>query len=317
MFVGLSRRGAAWMGLREPAGDASSQTVDRFVLQPNLEIYAPPNLAPNLLYRLFKIAEPSSGAGALLTLTAETLRRAFDRGETGDSILELFRSHSQTGVPQNVEYLVNEIGGKHGHIHIGQAGIYLQVSDPMLLKEIKAQKRLKIHFRRQLTETVALVAGDSVDSILKQLRQAGYLPVSDEARHETTSAHHPPKTRYRSPIPAQNHSSPVEPKIDWDLIAEEDGLPWDDSAKPDVAIEKQTLTDAQKRSLLLRAAGAKLVLAIRYQPDPRVQVAEREIEPIGLAGSLLRAYDRSKGGPVLFNMRYITSVRETGQMFSE
>lgn len=312
MFVRTSDRGAATLGFRDSAPVTVHQTIDRFVLQPNLEIYAPPNLLPSLLYRLFRIAEPSSRGGSLLTLSADTLRRALDRGETSDSILELFRAHSQTGVPQNVEYLINQVGGMHGHIHIGQAGLYIQVSDPVLLKEIQAQKKLNIHVRRQLTDTVALVTGDSVDAILKQLRQAGYLPVSDEDRHAPTTpaaAKHP----YKPPVVARKQSVQSAPHLDWDAIAAEDGQRWDEPQQA-VPIERAA-TEAQARQLLDRAAKERLVVAVRYQPDARAPSDEREIEPIGVAGSLLRAYDRGKRAPVLFNVRYITSIRTTGERF--
>ena len=69
----------------------------------------------------------------MLALSRDTLRRALDRGETCDSILAFLNEYSQTRVPQNVEYLIREVGGKHGHIRIGQAGLYMVVNDPMLL----------------------------------------------------------------------------------------------------------------------------------------------------------------------------------------
>ena len=313
VFVRATDRGAVTLGFREPGPAPEHQTVDRFVLQPNLEIYAPPNLAPNLLYRLFRIAEPSSRAGSLLTLTADTLRRAFDRGETAKSILDLFRTHSQTGVPQNVEYLINEVGGKHGHIHIGQAGLYIQVTDPVILKEIQAQKKLNIHIRRQLTDTVALVTGDSVDAILRQLRQAGYLPVSDEERHAPTTTPAAKTRTYSPPTATRRQATQSEPRMDWDAIASEDGQPWDDPVMSSPA--ERASTEPETRQLLNRAAKERRVLAVRYQPDARAPSDEREIEPIGVAGSLLRAYDRTRKTPVLFNIRYITSVRTTGERF--
>lgn len=312
-FIRLSDRGLAVLGSGDAETMDDSHTVDRFIVQPNLEIFAPPNLSPRLLYRLFRIAEPSSRAGSILSLTSDTLRRALDRGETAESILALFREYSQTGVPQNVEYLINEVGGKHGHIHIGQAGLYIQVADPVLLKEIKAQKKLNIHFRRQLTDTVALVTGDSVDSILKHLRQAGYLPVSDEDQRDVVPALSHMTRTYKSPVrPAKNSA---EPRVDWEGVAADDGTPWDQPESHE-GIERPA-TAAKMRELMARAARSGLVLVIRYQPDARAGSTERKIEPIGLAGSLLRAFDRTKGAAVLFNVRYITSVWTTGETFDK
>lgn len=315
-YVRLTERGLDTLGIQPRTADPESQTVDTvdtFIVQPNLEIFAPPNLAPNLLYRLFRIAEPSSRAGSLLTLSNDTLRRAMDRGETAKSILELLRAHSQTGVPQNVEYLINQVGEKHGHIHIGQAGLYIQVSDPVLLKEIRAQKKLNIHIRRQLTDTVALVTGDSVDSILRQLRLAGYSPVSDEEKHAPATAAAPGKRVYRPPAEPRPAAAPQD-RIDWAAVAASDGLELPAAAPPPGPVES-AIPATEVRDLLARALKDRLVLAMQYRPDARSPSAEREIEPIGLAGSLLRAFDRSKGAALLFNTRYITSIRATGETF--
>ncbi len=315
-YVRLSERGNTALGGEESASTEGMQTVDTFIVQPNLEIYTPPNLSPSLLYRLFRIAEPSSRAGSLLVLTKETLRKALDRGETADGILALFRERSQTGVPQNVEYLINEMGGKHGHIHIGQAGIYIQVSDPMLLKEIQAQKKLNIHFRRQLTDTVALVTGDSMDSILKQLRQAGYLPVSDEEKHASAITIRPPKHPYQPPPVVKSKQADTEGRIDWKAVEAEEGEPWDHPAVESAPL-LQTDAPLELRKLIMRSIDERLCLSICYQPDARASTAEREVEPIGFAGSLLRAYDRGKLSNILYNIRYITYARATGERFEK
>src|SRR5262249_44513062 len=133
--------------LGEPYPDNSDE-AHQFVVQPNLEIYAPPNLTPKLYYGLFRIADPK-GSG-MLEISRDSLRKAMDREMTSGSILDFLRQHSSTGLPQNVEYLVREVGGRHGHIRVGNAGLYLVVDDPILLKELAAQKKLSIQIRKQL-----------------------------------------------------------------------------------------------------------------------------------------------------------------------
>ena len=63
-------------------------------------------------------------------------------------MLAFLQAHARTGIPQNVEYLINDVGGKHGHIHLGKAQMYMQVDTPLLLKELQARKEIKPFFVR-------------------------------------------------------------------------------------------------------------------------------------------------------------------------
>jgi len=230
--VCLSPRGRAQLLGETTVDHDQTERPDKFVVQPNMDVYAPLDLAPGLLFRLFRVAE-TRGSG-MLAITRETLRCAFDRGETPESLLGFLRKHSKTPLPQNVEYLINEVGGRHGHIRIGHAGIYMKVTDPILLQEIKADKKLKIHVRAELADTVALITGESVDAILRQLRQAGYLPVADDSSN--TAAHDDMGEEVtwirRPPSPRKVASPKVESQIDWLAVRASEGVPWDVASSP-------------------------------------------------------------------------------------
>src|SRR5207302_4023627 len=134
------------------------------------------------LHHLLMLTEaPAKGAtGNTVSVTRDSIRRALDQGITAREILAFLQSHARTGIPQNVEYLINEVGGKHGHIHIGRAQMYLQVDSPLLLKELQARKEIKPYIVRTLGETVALLKADEPEKLLRELRKAGYLPISDD-----------------------------------------------------------------------------------------------------------------------------------------
>jgi hypothetical protein len=286
--------------------------VESFIVQPNLEVYAPPNLSPRLLYRLYRISEPASNG--LLSVSRESLRQAFDTGENVKDLLKFLAQHSQKSVPQNVEYLIKEVGGRHGHIRVGQAGIYLQVDDPVLLKELKAQKKLDVHFRGQLADTVALVTGDSVESILKQLRQAGYFPVSDNER----TAARPPSGKsartYTPPREPKASHQDIDARIQWASIAEETGAHWEDAAEvdpePRIANSPEEVAD-----LVEEAVERGLCLEIVYQAQDKGPITERVIEPVALYGSLVEAFCRARQDMRHFNVRYIRRARLTGETF--
>jgi len=299
--------------LGEEENAAAIPVSESFIVQPNLEIYAPPNLAPRLLYRLFRITNPSGNG--LLTLNGETLRRALDRGETAGGLLEFLRAHSQTGVPQNVEYLIHEIGERHGHIKVGQAGLYIQVSDPQLLKELKAQKKLGIHFRGQLADTVALITGDSVEAVLRQLRQAGYFPVNADEQEDRRPSTAPGSRRVQpAPRPEKAAPSEIETRIDWEAVAASDGLPWETSA-PTTAPSESVTAQKDIVALLSRAIREHLCVEIEYQRNDWEPRTERIIEPRGIVGSLVSAHCRLRHDDRQFNLRYIRQARLTGETF--
>ena len=322
----LSEHAACWLSRSDAADSAApcpppQELPDKFILQPNLDIFAPPNMPASVLYRLFTIAEPS-GVG-MARLTRESLRQALDAGEDYDSLVTFLRERSHTGVPQNVEYLLREVGGRHGHIEVGHAGLYLKVDDPALLKELQAQKNLKISFRRSLADNIALVTGDSVDGILKLLRQAGYFPVS----HEEKSAPKPaPRIGRRlkdedldeifAESPSYSTVGEIESRIDWDAVAAEDGMPYREEPEPAKAAARGTAS-SYIEELVWKAMEESRCLEIVYKPADGGSLTQRVIEPAEMAGPLVYAYCRLRQDWRNFNLRNIQSARLTGEDFEE
>ena len=86
---------------------------------------------------------------------------------------------------------------------------------------------------------------------------------------------------------------------------------------PDEAAVDPSQTATEITRTITQALRGSYVLAIHYQPDPKQPAPEREVEPVGMAGSLLRAYDRQRNEYVLLNTRYITSAEPTGETFEK
>ena len=179
----LTPEGAYLFDIPGAAPPGETPTETQFIVQANSEIFLPPYLETATHFHLLLITEtPGKGAsGNVVSLTRESIRRALDQGITGREMLEFLRSHARTAIPQNVEYLIDEVSGKHGHIHIGRAQMYLQVDSPLVLKELQARRELKGYFVRTLGDTVAILNAPEPDKLLKELRKAGYLPISDDA----------------------------------------------------------------------------------------------------------------------------------------
>lgn len=290
--------------------DQPASERPRFVVQPNLEVYAPPGLPAGDLYRLFRMAEPA-GAG-LLAISRESLRKAFDSGERSDELIAFLRERSVSGLPQNVEYLIREVGAKHGHIRIGQAGLFIQVSDPLLMKELQSQKGLKVHFREELSETIALISGDSIDAVMKQLRQAGYMPVTSAG--ESAGTQKPPAAPALAP-PPRISSSEKEARIDWESVAATEDRPWtvDESAVSSAAPKNN---GNGIRALVKQAIREGRCLEISYHKRGDDFDTLRVVEPEFMDEYQLHAYCRLRGDDRVFNFSNITAARLLDEVFA-
>ncbi len=192
----LTPSGMAILKQNLKALHALTPQEEGFYLQPNGDLILPPYLKALVRYRLLLYADPVLKGGGAFQMTRDSLRRALDDGETGKEILAFLQSHSRSGVPQPIEYLVNEVAGKHGHIRIGSAKFYLQVDDPVLLKELRSRKELAPYLKNEIAETAAAVEVEDIEKFMRELRRAGYAPVRDE-----------PAKKKRKPPKAPNRAS--------------------------------------------------------------------------------------------------------------
>ncbi|MET0235567.1 MAG: helicase-associated domain-containing protein [Kibdelosporangium sp.] len=109
--------------------------------------------------------------------TPDTVRHAFDSGMTAAAILDSLASIATHGVPQPLEYLVNDIARRHGQIRAVDAACCV-VAEESQAAEILATRSLRKLGLRQIASTV-LVSAKSVSDTLGALRAAGFAPVGE------------------------------------------------------------------------------------------------------------------------------------------
>lgn len=331
----LTPMGRFLLGVEGAATPPPDPREDQLIVQANGEIFLSPYLEPATLYHLLAMTDPPAkgGTGNTVSLTRESIRRCLDQGANTRDILAFLQAHARTGIPQNVEYLINDVGGKHGHIHIGRAQMYVQVDTPLLLKELEARRELKPYFARSLSDTVAILKADDPDKLLRELRKAGYLPVSDDETPRTALNLKPkPAPPAAPPIThvddkRTNRPAKADATLDWDRIAQEDGKPWEKGNTASTAIvansggpttgttsnlvRNQTLI----KTLLMQASKTNTVVEIEYLEMGKPTLARREVEPERVIGGILSAYDRLTGEHQNFNISRIQWARLTGEIF--
>ncbi|AYG02788.1 helicase-associated domain-containing protein [Gryllotalpicola protaetiae] len=93
--------------------------VDKVYLQHDLTIVSPGPLVPSLDAHLRRVADVESRAlASSYRVTAASLERAIGAGETAESIRSFLTSVSLTGIPQPLDYLIDEAVKRYGLIRV-------------------------------------------------------------------------------------------------------------------------------------------------------------------------------------------------------
>jgi len=94
--------------------------VEQVYVQHDLTIIAPGPLVASVDGRLRGFAEVEArGVASSYRVTAASLTRALIAGETADDIRSFLETVSLTGVPQPLDYLLNDTAGRFGSLRVG------------------------------------------------------------------------------------------------------------------------------------------------------------------------------------------------------
>lgn len=148
------------------------------IVQPNLEIMAPPDLGAAHVFRLAGFCSIRNvDVMTTFEITRESVRGAMDRGAAGEEILSFLRELSRVDVPETVTHLVEECSSKHGEVYLSSSSGYITADDPVLLREIAATPRFQ-PFIREVVENRMLVLAPDVEmkKLAQLMRHLGLMP---------------------------------------------------------------------------------------------------------------------------------------------
>ena len=182
--------------------------VAEFVIQADLTAVIAGEPAPAMRAELDLLADvESKGAATVYRFSEQSVRRAFDTGRTATGILRFLEGHATRGVPQPLEYLVNDLGRRFGNVRVGTVATYVRSDDPALLAEVVAARAASKLRLRSIAPTV-LVSDMDAATVTSTLQAAGYLPAREApdggilltapATHRLAPTRFPP----RRPAPA-------------------------------------------------------------------------------------------------------------------
>lgn len=279
------------------------EPVDHVLIQGDFTAVAPGPLRADVSRTLRVLADvESTGGGAVYRFSEASLRRGFDAGRDAEGILDSLASLSATPVPQGLEYLIKDLGRKHGQLRVGLAGSYVRSEDPALLAATLADAR-----GIDLVEIApgVLVSTEPPDRLIAALQSIGAAPIAESPDGRVlTAPSRPLRTPPRTPpSPSREGVVPREGLITAAIAT------WRSSAsrtsESGVAVPQGSAPETL----------ATLRSALADQSEVQIGYADSEgerhallVTPVRLAAGTLTAVDHSVGQVRSFSVARITGA---------
>ena len=122
----------------------------------------------------------NQGTATSWRFSPASVRRAFDQGSTAETLLDELGSVAAGELPQPLVYLVNDVARRHGEAQVIPVASVVVGTDPAVLTEIAAHRKLAKLGLRAVAPTVLTSTVDARGT-LDALREAGYAPTRHAA----------------------------------------------------------------------------------------------------------------------------------------
>ena len=283
--------------------------VDHVLLQADLTAVAPGPLEPVVARGLALLADVESRGGATVyRFGPASMRRALDAGWPATEVHAFLEQHSRTPVPQPLSYLVDDTARRHGRLRVGGAGVYVRSDDPAELDGLLADSGLVSLRLRRVAPTVALSEAPA-DVVLARLRATHHAPVLEDADGRSAETAAPVRRAPTRPVPATT----VTVLGEAEAVAVVTALRAGERARASRPTGEQAPTAGPARLVaqLRDAAEDGRTVWLSYL-DETGTVSERVVDPVGVDGGRLTAYDHRSARTRTFTLHRISRVAPAG-----
>jgi hypothetical protein len=174
----ITGSGMAVLGGTAPEAPApEAQPQPTLLLQATFEAIVPRPVAPAVLWNLELMADLIRRTDRTLTyrLSRLSVYRAMKTGLSGEGILTFLRTHSGTGVPQNVAFDLKTWADTFGQVYL-QSVTLLRCASPLLAEQIRASRRTARFVVGELSPTDLIVREPEYKELLEALEADGLMP---------------------------------------------------------------------------------------------------------------------------------------------
>ncbi len=277
--------------------------VDHVMLQADLTAVAPGPLETELGRALATVAEVESRGGATVyRFTERSVRHAFDVGWSSAEVHDLIAKAAHSEVPQPLRYLVDDVARTFGTVRLGVAESFVRSDDEAALAALLGDPRVIGLGLRRIAPTV-LVSSVPADELLPALRDAGLSPVVEDA-DGVVRVGGPTRLRASGGGRRTTRSADVSARASAAVTAVRAG---DRAGLAGPRREQQT--PASALALLREASEGSAAVVIGYVDDDGA-IHDRLVDPLGVEGGRLKAYDHRSDRTRSFAVHRIKSVRD-------
>ncbi|UQX89114.1 helicase-associated domain-containing protein [Jatrophihabitans telluris] len=292
---------------------ALPDTVDEFLLQPDLTAVVPGPPTADLQRELGLVADlESTGGASVYRIGPASLRRALDAGRSGSDVTRFFTDNSRTPVPQALQYLINDVATQHGRLRAGTATSYLRCDDEAMLDRVLAQPGLDALGLQRIAPTV-IISPAGISLVLERLRAAGFAPAAESADGAIVnlSADAPRvPARPTSRLARVRATSVPESQlleVVSRLRASEKLAHAITRSTNRVSQEVPGVTSASILELLRAAIRSEQTIALGYVDDAG-RPSQRTLMPISLGGGVVRGHEPDNSRLLSYPLQRITTV---------
>ena len=150
-----------------------------FIVQPNHEVLASSYLAPELRWTLNHITElHQADKMSTYKLSAESIYSGLRSGLSFDEILAFLKTHSRTGIPQNVEISIRDWAERYGQVYLMDV-ILLRCKDARIAQEIRTSKLIGRYILGKISPIDFVVSRQRAEELLMLLEKQNYMPLPE------------------------------------------------------------------------------------------------------------------------------------------
>ena len=150
-----------------------------FIVQPNHEVLASSYLAPELRWKLNHIAAlHQADQMSTYKLSAESTYNGLRSGFSLDEILVFLKTHSKTGIPQNVEVSIKDWAERYGQIYLMDV-MLLRCKNAHIAEAIRTSKQLGKYILGEISPMDFVVSRHHAQELLALLEKQTYMPLPE------------------------------------------------------------------------------------------------------------------------------------------
>ncbi|WP_314458112.1 helicase-associated domain-containing protein, partial [uncultured Actinomyces sp.] len=183
--------------------------VDMILVQSDLTAIVPGRPAPELAALLERTSVVESRGGALtVRFTPESVRGALDVGYRAEEITQAISRYSPAPLPDSLSVLIQDAARRHGAVRVRAVSALLRVGDEATAAGLLAEPRLQDLGLDEVAPGI-LVATASAGQVLRELRDTGLAPVTEDASGHLVVGPATAQQAHRAPepsLPGSEHS---------------------------------------------------------------------------------------------------------------